>query len=64
MEAELGWAESGEERPLPSITEIASQARGYLSLYREDLDSLMWLLFRHHSHLTQQDLAFHLETFL
>ena len=56
----LSWAEPGMERSLPSITEIASQAGGYLSLYKEDLDSLVWLLVRHHNNLTQQDLALHL----
>ena len=56
----LSWAEPGMERSLPSITEIASQAGGYLSLYKEDLDSLVWLLVRHHDHLTQQDLTLHL----
>ena len=31
-----------------------------MSLYREDLDRLLWLLDRHRGHLTQRDLAFHL----
>ena len=57
---ELVWTEPGEERPPPSITEISGQAGGYLGLYREDLDSLMWLLVRHRGHLTQRDLALHL----
>ena len=56
----LSWAEPGMERLLPSITEIASQAGGYLSLYKEDMDSLVWLLVRHRDHLTQQDLTLHL----
>ena len=41
---ELVWTEPGEERSPPPITEIARQAGGYISLYRENLDSLMWLL--------------------
>ena len=45
---------------MPSIPEIASKAGGYLSLYKEDLDSLVWLLVRHRNHLTQRDLTLHL----
>ena len=55
---ELAWPETGE--PLPSISEIGSQAGGYLSLYRADLDSLLWLLARHRPQLSQWDLAFQL----
>ena len=55
----LSWAEPRMERSLPSITEITSQAGGYLSLYKEDMGSLVWLLVRHLNHLTQRDLALH-----
>ena len=44
----------------PRDGEIASQAGGYLSLYKEDMDSLVWLLVRHCNHLTQRDLTLHI----
>ena len=54
---ELAWAET-RETEVPGISEIASHAGSFLSLYRTDLDRLVWLLGRHRDQ--QWDLAFQL----